>query len=123
MFDTQGAGKGKRVTTRSPEAAAQSGDALAVMGGGAQNTAEARVTSATAPDDSVVVKQEGGSGTAAGVGGLDDRRSSILALPFWRWLAGLDCHLVSTILRCCNLLQLTAAAITGEAAAGGGHAA
>ena len=64
----QGAGKGKRVTVRSPEAAAQSGDALAVIGGGAQNTAEARVTSAQAPaEPEAIVKQEAGSGTAAGV--------------------------------------------------------
>lgn len=66
-LEPQGAGKGKRVTTRSPEAAAQSGDALAVVGGGAQNTAEARVTSAQAPAEAAVVKQEAGSGTAAGV--------------------------------------------------------
>jgi RNA binding activity-knot of a chromodomain len=66
----QGAGKGKRVTVRSPEAAAQSGDALAVIGGGAQNTAEARVTSAQAPaEPEAIVKQEAGSGTAAGVRG------------------------------------------------------
>jgi hypothetical protein len=59
------------VTVRSPEAAAQSGDALAVVGGGAQNTAEARVTSAQAPAEAAaIVKQEAGSGTAAGVRGL-----------------------------------------------------
>lgn len=52
--------------TRNPDAAAQSGDALIVVGGGAQNTAEARVTSAQAPVDTVV-KQEGGSSTPAGV--------------------------------------------------------
>lgn len=74
----QGAGKGKRVMVRSPEAAAQSGDALTVVGGGAQNTAEARVTSAQAPADAVI-KQEAGSGTPSGVRAL--RRESCRASP------------------------------------------
>jgi len=45
----QGAGKGKRVTARDPEAAVQSGDGLVVVGGGATNTADARSTDGAAP--------------------------------------------------------------------------
>lgn len=51
----QGAGKGKRVVARDPNAAAQSGDAF-VMAGGAVNTADDRTTDGATQTDKLLTK-------------------------------------------------------------------